>query len=232
MHIDFPPLSGLFAPARTPPAQALVLLIHGYGANAQDLFPLAEPLQAHLPHLAVFAPQAPEAFPLDPSAVARQWFALDPESPITPSYLRKISSAARSAAQPLAQSFAQARSTLGIAAKNTALLGFSQGGMLALELGLNHEPAPAAVISFSGALLNPSELRPLTAHEPAPQVLLTHGLKDPRVPPIAIDFAQVALEKHGISVTAMRKPHGEHDIQQDDMNAAISLLVQTLPPQP
>src|SRR5262245_35920186 len=109
-------------------ATALVVLLHGYGANGDDLIALAEGWQARLPAAAFVAPNAPETIPGMPGAL--QWFALT---------FRDADELWRGvvAAEPHLNRFLDRElARLELGAERLALVGFSQGTMLALHVAL------------------------------------------------------------------------------------------------
>src|SRR5580692_9348317 len=131
---------------RLPPlrgqATHLVVLAHGYGADGNDLIGLAPHWQRLLPTVAFVAPNAPEACAGAPSGY--QWF---PISRLDPSeILRGVESAA-----PVLDAFLDAElARLNLPPERLALVGFSQGTMMSLHVGLTRKPA--AIVGFSGLL--------------------------------------------------------------------------------
>jgi phospholipase/carboxylesterase len=206
----------LSGPVRPPvsggaPKQAVVLL-HGYGADGEDLIGLA-PGWAHLLPEALFvSPNAPEPCAL---GFGYQWFPLDPERP---------------AARP--EGIARARLALsgfldtlwqrtGLAPAATILAGFSQGAMMALDVGLALPEAPLGLIGFSGALIDPGVLR---AERPRPPVCLVHGTADSVVPVRASEDAAAALEAAGCAVSLHLSPGLGHGIGPDGLDFAARFL--------
>ena len=133
------PLSG--------PARQLVVFLHGYGADGNDLIEIGRAWQQLLPHAAFASPHAPE--PCGQAPVGRQWFALtfrDDNERWT-----GVNKAA-----PLLNRFLDtelARHQLPRSA--LALVGFSQGTMMALHVGLRRVVAPAAIVGYSGRFVVP-----------------------------------------------------------------------------
>src|SRR5215831_14486622 len=125
-------------------ASALVVLLHGYGANGDDLIALGETWRQQLPQAAFVAPNAPETIPGMPGGL--QWFDLTLRDPSE--YWRGVT-----AAQPVLDGFLDAE--LGryrLAADRLVLVGFSQGSMLCLHVGLRRSAAPAGIVAYSGLL--------------------------------------------------------------------------------
>jgi len=168
---------------------ALVALLHGYGANGDDLIALGEGWRRQLPQAAFVAPNAPEAIPGMPGAL--QWF---PLSFRDPSEHRRGVAAAR----PELDRFLDAElSRYGLGDDRLVLVGFSQGTMLALHVGLRRKAAPAAIVGYSGSLTGPENLGEITVRPP---VLLVHGAEDDLIPIDALHFAREQLAEAGIHV--------------------------------
>ena len=134
-------LTGPFVPPAhgRDPTQVMMLL-HGWGADGNDLADLTRPYSIRFPGLAFFIPNGPDPCKMNPSG--REWFDID-DRVNGPDYAAPMINAAISG---LLSAFCLTESAL-------VLAGFSQGGMMALHCGLRLRPAPSAIISFSGALL-------------------------------------------------------------------------------
>lgn len=173
------------APIRGP-ATHLVVLVHGYGADGQDLIGLAQHWQNMLPSVAFAAPNAPTRVAGGPGY---QWF---PISRIDPHELHKgVETAA-----PLLDQYLDAElARLGLAPERLALVGFSQGTMLSLHIGLRRKVKPAAVVGFSGLLAGSPPVE-----KEIPPVLLTHGDSDQVIPPQAMFVAAAQLGLAGAAV--------------------------------
>jgi len=180
-------------------AKHLVVFLHGYGADGKDLIELGRQWRNWLPDAAFVAPNAPERCPASP--MGRQWFALSN---------RAVDDAAGAAdrwqgtlkARPGIDAFLDRELTrLGLDESKLALVGFSQGAMMALHVGLRRPRAPAAIVSYSGLLVGPEHLGEAKARnlkgEPPP-ILLVHGDQDPMIPFDALLLASEDLAKAGL----------------------------------
>jgi phospholipase/carboxylesterase len=180
---------------RSGAARQLVVFLHGYGADGNDLIELGRAWQNLLPQAAFASPHAPE--PCGQAPTGRQWFALtfrDPDE-------RWVGV---NKAAPLLQRFLDAelkRHQLPPSA--LALVGFSQGTMMALHVGLRRATAPVAIVGYSGLLVEPPEdITPeafaaeITSRPP---VLLVHGDRDDVIPPQALFQATQGLAALGVS---------------------------------
>jgi phospholipase/carboxylesterase len=199
-------------PASRGPAQQLIVLCHGLGADGHDLIDIA-PAWAHaVPDAAFVAPDAP--FPCDMGPMGRQWFSVADRTPAL------LEQGVRAAA-PFLDAFIDAElARMSLPADAYALMGFSQGAMTALYAGLRRPVAPRAILAFSGALIAPGKLASEAANR-AP-VLLVHGEDDEVVPASRSREAEAALHAAGIPVEALFCPRLGHGI--DDAGLSMGAL--------
>ena len=187
-------MSTLKGPERPPAAggaaRGLVLLLHGLGADGNDLIGLAEPLGRLLPGACFAAPDAPE--PCDMTPTGRQWFSLGDRSP------RRMADGIAGAAEALDADIDARLAALGLGDGDLALVGFSQGTMMALHVAYRRRAPCAGVLGFSGSLVAGEDLAgALRARPPA---FLIHGDADDMVPLAALFDAATALGGCGVSV--------------------------------
>lgn len=186
-------------------ADALVVLLHGYGADGDDLIELGRMWQGQMPNAAFVAPHAPDLIPGFPPGMGggRQWFALDSYDPNllrrdpkhTAEIYATMAAAAAKSAAPLNAFIDAELAKLGLTGERLALAGFSQGTMMALDVGLQRSVAPAGILGFSGALLGGATLKERLRH--CPPILLVHGDADDIVPIEAMHAALQALSDAG-----------------------------------
>ena len=178
-------LTGPRLPAARGAATHLVVLCHGYGADGNDLIGLAPHWQRLMPTVSFVAPNAPEPCAAGPGY---QWF---PISRLDPHSMRQgVEQAAASLEGFLDAELARAN----LPPERLALVGFSQGTMMSLHVGLKRKPA--AIVGYSGLLADvPPE------HYPdAPPVLLVHGDADPMIPADYLFASSGALGRAGVAV--------------------------------
>lgn len=191
-------------------------MVHGYGADGKDLIGLADHWRRLLPDAAIAAPNAPQRVP---GAQGYQWF---PISRIDPHEMHK----GVEAAAPALDAFLDAElERLGLAGDRLALVGFSQGTMLALHVGLRRKLRPAAIVGFSGLLAGPP---PPSADDGAdiPPILLTHGGSDSVIPPQAMFAAAGQLGAAGAAVQWHLAPGMGHGIDPEGLMMAGLFLNQ------
>lgn len=169
-----------------------VVLLHGYGSNGADLIALAPHWRPLLPHALFLAPNAPQR--CGNVGASYQWW---PLLAFTPEAL----AAGSAAAAPAIDAFIDRKlDQYGLTEADVAIVGFSQGTMMALHVGLRRKRQVAAILGYSGMLTGASELSHLALTKPP--VLLVHGSDDPVVPVAALHAAKNDLERLGIKVTA------------------------------
>jgi len=176
-------LDGPRVPARSGKAAKLVILAHGYGSNGEDLIGLAPYLQPLLPDAVFVAPNAPEPVPGYPGGY--QWFPLSRLDP-------HATAAGVRAAAPILDRFIDAELVrYQLPASACALVGFSQGTMMSLHVGLRRAEPLGAVLGYSGMLAAaealPAEIRS------RPPVALVHGDRDEVIPVQAMFMVTEAL---------------------------------------
>ncbi len=180
---------------RRGPARQLVVFLHGYGADGNDLIEIGRAWQALLPDAAFVSPHAPERCMQAP--VGRQWFSLTFRNPDE----RWLGA---NKAAPVLERFIDAE----LARRNLpptalALVGFSQGTMMALHVGLRRAVAPAAIVGYSGMLVTPND-GPAEAIakevKSRPPVLLVHGDSDDLIPVQALFLSSQGLAQLEVPV--------------------------------
>ncbi len=178
---------------RSGTAQQLVVFLHGYGADGNDLIEVGRAWQPLLPRAAFVSPHAPE--PCAQAPVGRQWFGLTFRDPNE----RWVGV---NKAAPRLERFLDAelmRHKLPPSA--LALVGFSQGTMMSLHVGLRRPVAPAAIVGYSGMLVVPEDSDPDTfvgEIRSRPPVLLVHGDQDDLIPVQALFQATQGLAALGL----------------------------------
>jgi len=180
---------------RSGAARQLVVFLHGYGADGNDLINIGQAWQAMMPQAAFVSPHAPE--PCGMAPVGRQWFPLTFRDP------NERWVGVNAAAPVLNQFLDDELQRHKLPASALALVGFSQGTMMALHVGLRRAAAPAAIVGYSGLLVLPPNVEPeavaaeITARPP---VLLVHGDQDDLIPVQALTHASQSLAALGVPV--------------------------------
>jgi len=214
-----PALSG---PSRPPAAggrpDRLVILLHGLGADGNDLIGLAPHWARLLPTAEFVSPNAP--FPCDMAPYGYQWFSAQDRSPAA------VLAGVRAAAPLLDAFIDDALAERALDDGDLALVGFSQGTMMSLFVGLRRAKPVAGIVGFSGRLLAPellaSELRS------RPRTLLVHGTDDPLVPYESLAAAEVALKAADVPVDTLTCPGVGHSIDENGLQRGGAFLKDVL----
>jgi phospholipase/carboxylesterase len=208
--------TGRKGPARGA-AKRVVVLLHGYGADGNDLLGLADPLMPHMPDTAFVAPNAPERCVNNP--MGYQWF---PIPWLDGSSEEDATNGMMASADDLNAFLDQVLEDEGISPLDMVLLGFSQGTMISLHVAPRRAEPVAGIVGFSGRLLGPE----LLADEAVvkPPVMLIHGDADDVVPPSSLPEAANALTGAGFETYAHVSEGMAHGIAPDGLSIALSFM--------
>lgn len=204
------------APVSGGPARQLVVLLHGVGSDGSDLIALAPLFGPHLPDAAFIAPDAPQ--PYDMAPFGRQWFSLQDRS------VPALATGVRDTAPILDAFLDHELAARGLDDSALALVGFSQGTMMALHVAYRRAKPCAGVVGFSGALVEPETLPGELRSRP--RTLLIHGAEDEVVNPQCLSAAERALAAVGIPVLADLRPGLGHSIDGPGASLAVAFLRQ------
>lgn len=201
-------------------ARSLVVMLHGYGSIPKYLEPYAHAWQSVLPHT---------AFALLPgwevaSTGGRSWFDLKTWDG------RTLLSQHVPCVEPLKAASARAvahvedlMGALKLCHADVALMGFSQGAMMVLQMGLSFSKPCAGVVACAGALLACEQ-----DVKSKPPVLLVHGSADTAVVPLEADRAYEKLKGWGVKVHKDIRPRLGHAIDEGATEKIGTFLVRCL----
>jgi phospholipase/carboxylesterase len=200
-------------------ARQLVVFLHGYGADGNDLIDIGRAWAQLLPDAAFVSPHAPR--PCGQAPMGREWFPLtfrDPNERWT----------GVNAAAPQINAFLDAElKRRNLPNSALALVGFSQGTMMALHVGLRRAESPAAIVGYSGMLVVPEQI---DAEKFAgeivsrPPVLLVHGDRDDLIPVQALMMAAQGLASLDVRVEWHISPGVAHGIDQEGLRQGGEFL--------
>lgn len=202
------------SPAAGGAPKQLVVLLHGYGADGNDLIGLAPEWAGFLPDAEFVSPHAP--FPCEASPFGRQWFGFQGRS------REEVVDGVRKAAAILDQYLTELLGENNMDESKLALVGFSQGAMMSLYVSLRRSKPVAGVVAYSGRLFAPESLA--TELRARPKMLLVHGDADAVVPPDAHPVAVAALKAAGVPVEAMLRPRLGHGIDGEGLERGGQFL--------
>lgn len=214
--IDGPAL----APASGNAPRQIVVLLHGYGSNGADLIALARHWQEALPETLFIAPDAPEPCPGNPGGF--QWWGLSMID-------RAALAAGALRAAPVVDEFIdQSLSAHRLADDRLALVGFSQGTMLALHVGPRRRRPLAGIIGYSGMIADGDRLK--LDVRTRPPVLLIHGSADPMIPLSAFHETRSHLARLGFDVSTHVSPGLGHGVDAAGVQLGQKFLERVLVP--
>src|SRR5258707_1914930 len=193
-------------------AQQLVVFLHGYGADGNDLIEIGRAWQGLLPDAAFASPHAPR--PCGQAPIGREWFPLTFRNP--DERWTGVNQAA-----PILESFLDAElKRCNLPPSALALVGFSQGTMMALHVGLRRAVAPLAIVGYSGILVIPPDVDPqqiVAEVKSRPPVLLVHGENDDLIPVEALFQASSGLAALGVPTEWHLSAGIGHGIDQEGL---------------
>ena len=196
----------------------LVILLHGYGADGNDLIGLAPVLAPLMPDVAFHAPNAP--YPCEGNPMGFQWFGISRLDP-------HVAAEGVRAAAPFVDAFLDdTMAKYGLDETKTVLVGFSQGTMMALHVGLRRAKQLASIVGFSGMLAGPDTLG--AEIKTRPPVLLLHGDSDEMLPHMLTERATELLRQHGVEVRMHIAQGVGHGIDQTGLGHAARFIIETL----
>jgi phospholipase/carboxylesterase len=215
-------LPALSGPSRPPASggkpRRLIILLHGLGADGNDLIGIAPYWSRLLPDAEFLSPNAP--FPCDMAPYGYQWYSSQDRTP------EAVLAGVRAAA-PILDAFIEGvLAERGLEDGDLALVGFSQGTVMSLYVGFRRNQPVAGILGCSGRLLAPellqSELRS------RPRTLLIHGTDDPLVPYSALAEAETALKRAGVPVETVTCVGIGHSIDEEGLRRGGLFLREVL----
>ena len=205
------PLSGPELKAKNGAAKQLVIFLHGYGSNGDDLIGLAPLMRDGLPDAHFLSPNAPA--PCGMGGWGFEWF------PLVDRRMEVMKAGAESAA-PILDAYIDAqRARFGLTDADIALVGFSQGTMMSLQVGPRRKAALAGIVGFSGAMVGAAN--DIVSRPP---VCLIHGDADDVVPFGAMAHAAHQLAGAGVQVETHVRPGLPHGIDPEGIDIAVAFL--------
>jgi phospholipase/carboxylesterase len=216
---DGPKLDGPRLEPKSGTAKQLVVFLHGYGADGNDLIDIGRAWQGLLPDAAFVSPHAPR--PCGQAPVGREWFPLTFRDP------NERWVGVQAAAPALNEFLDSELSRRKLPGSALALVGFSQGTMMALHVGLRRAVAPAAIVGYSGMLVVPENVDPgsfASEIRSKPPVLLVHGDEDTVIPVQALMHAAQGLAALGVMTEWHVSPGVGHGIDQEGLRHGSEFL--------
>tara|TARA_Y100000590_G_C15434026_1_gene906310 strand:+ start:224 stop:880 length:657 start_codon:yes stop_codon:yes gene_type:complete len=196
----------------------IIVLCHGYGGDGKDISTLAINWQRFLPNSIFLCPNAPEVCKINPHGF--QWFDLSSENE------EIILNKSIAAEEKLNIYLDQAIEHYKLEVNNLALVGFSQGCMMSIQVGLKKKEKINCIIGYSGKVINQSHL----SHNinSKPKILLMHGENDTIVSPTHLLESKEYLKKHGLKIKTKMFKNCEHRIPVEGSSLGLAFLKKNL----
>jgi phospholipase/carboxylesterase len=196
----------------------LVVLLHGPGADGQSIINQALNWAPTMPKAEFLAAEAP--FLQDGDGSGKVWFDMTDLS------AGRMGAGVRAAAPMLDAFLSEVLAERRLPDSHLALVGFSQGAMLALHVGVRRPKQLGAIVAFSGAVYDGDSLA--GEIKSRPPVLMIHGEADPIVPFATMTASKELLKANGIPAKSMRRPGIGHEMDDDGIIAAGDFLTATV----
>ena len=196
----------------------IILLCHGYGGDGKDISTLAINWQRFLPDAIFLCPDAPEICTVNPQGY--QWFDLtsDKEEVLLEKSLI--------AEQKLNTFVDQVLDNFQLTPTNLALVGFSQGCMMSIQVALKKKEKINCLIGYSGKIINKKHLSDSISSKP--KIFLMHGANDTIVPPTHLLEAKEFLNNYGLKIKTKLFNNCEHRISVEGVSLGLGFLTKNL----
>ena len=203
--------------SKNKPQQAIVLC-HGYGGDGKDISMLAIGWQRFLPNAIFLCPDAPERCAINPKGY--QWFDLESEKESI------IFEKSLVAEETLSKFLDQILDDFQLEAINLALVGFSQGCMMSIQVGLKKKEQINSLVGYSGKIINQIHLSKNINSKP--KIFLMHGANDSIVPPMHLLESKEYLLNHKIKIKTKLFNNCEHRIPVEGSSLGLEFLKKNL----
>ena len=196
----------------------VIILCHGYGGDGKDISNLAINWQRFLPDAIFLCPDAPEVCTVNPQGY--QWFDLTTEEE------KIILEKSLVAEEKLNIFLDQVFDNFQLTPSNLALVGFSQGCMMAIQVGLKRKERINCLIGYSGKVINQKHLSDNIKSKP--KIFLMHGANDTIVSPTYLLEAKEYLNKHGLKIRTKLFKNCDHEIPVEGSSLGLGFLRKNL----
>ena len=212
--LDFTSVTPL---SKNKPRQGIILC-HGYGGDGKDISSLAINWRRFLPDAIFLCPNAPEICTVNPQGY--QWFDLTSEEE------EVILEKSLIAEEKLNTFLDQVFDNFQLEPTNLALVGFSQGCMVSIQVGLKKKEQINCIIGYSGKVINQKHLS--NNINSKPKIFLMHGENDTIVPPTHLLEAKEYLNKCGLKIKTKLFKNCEHKIPVEGSSLGLGFLKKNL----
>ena len=198
--------------------QQVIVLCHGYGGDGKDISTLAIHWQRFLPEAIFLCPNAPEICAVNPQGY--QWFDLSSDKE------ELILEKSLIVEEKLNTFIDQILNNFQLEPNNLALVGFSQGCMMSIQIALKKKKQISCLIGYSGKVINQKHLSDNINSKP--KIFLMHGVNDTIVTPTHLLEAKEYLVKHGLKIKTKIFKDCEHRIPVEGVSLGLGFLKKNL----
>ena len=198
--------------------KSIIIMCHGFGGDGNDIKILAESWKRFLPNTGFYCPDGPEICSVNPDGF--QWFDLMDDN-------KNLIIEKSIVAEKILNNFInEILDKHKISKKSLCLVGFSQGCMISIQVGLKRNKQINSLIGFSGKVINQQHL--LNNIKSKPKIFLMHGENDTIVSPTHLLEAKEYLNKCGINVKTKMFKNCEHRIPVEGYSLGLAFLKKNL----
>ena len=195
-----------------------IILLHGYGSSGKDISTLSLNWKRFLPNTIFLCPDGPEQSSINPNGF--QWFDLAKDDS---QYILEQSIKIE---RKLYQFIDEVKKEYKLKNSQICLSGFSQGCMLAINLGLTGNENFNCIVGFSGKIINKEDLS--KRKNSSTKIFLMHGEKDNVVPSTNLLEAKDFLIRNNIEVETKMIKNCEHHIPTEASSLALNFIKKNL----
>ena len=205
-------------PEKNTKIQNAILLLHGYGGDGKDISILSLNWRRFLPNTIFICPNAPEECSINPSGF--QWFDLTKDDP------KYILDQSIKAEEKLNDLINQIKSEYNLENKKICLSGFSQGCMMAINLGLTSKDEYNSIVGFSGKIIDQNNLK--FRKKNSTNTLLIHGELDQVVSPNFMLEAKDFFIRNNIEINTHLIKNCDHNIPVEASSIALNYILKKI----
>jgi len=195
-----------------------VILLHGYGGDGKDISMLTLNWKRFLKNTIFLCPDAHEICKINPSGF--QWFDLNTED------AKYILNESKKAENKLNQYIEEVKLEYKLENSQICISGFSQGCMMAINVGLTSIESFNCIIGFSGKIINMNDLS--SRIKAKTNILMVHGDLDPIVPPSNLLDSKDFFIRNKINIKTLMVKNCDHHIPIEASSAALNFIKKNL----
>lgn len=207
-------------------AKNMVLFLHGYGSNKDDLISIGREWQDKLPDTVFLSPNAPQDCEMMPGMGGYQWFSLRTVQVDSIEREMEREGQVKEVVKNLHAYIDQKLEEYGVDESNLIVVGFSQGSMMTMYTMPRRLKPCAGIVCYSGLLLDGEGLKADDIQKMP--VLAMHGAVDDVVPPFNLNLVQKGFDEAGFEVETIMRPGLAHGIDQFGLTRGLDFVLECL----